>query len=224
VKRQSLGFAGRPGKAGGLRRAAELRAGRRSVPPYNRCMGRPPVLLVVLLVGLAMFVAMFPSRSATLASTPRFRITAYFLTDGQSAPLGVRRTVVRTGSAPLARAALQQLLAGPTASERRARLTTAIPAGTTIRSFSISRGDNGSTATVDLLGLPSPSHVNGVTIARIGTQIARTVIGLSDISRLRIEASGRGWNFSLMNGGVSRRAWDYQLLVGLWVGNFKAVP
>ena len=103
-------------------------------------------------------------------------------------------------------------------------MTTAIPAGTRIRGFSISRRPNGSTATVDLLGLPSPSHVNGVTIARIGTQIARTMIGLSDIARVRIKASGRLWNFSLMSGGVSTRAWDYQLLAGLWVGNFKAVP
>ena len=62
--------------------------------------------------------------------------------------------------------------------------------------------------------------MSAVTIARIGTQIARTVIGLSDVARVRIEANGHLWNFWLMSGGMSRRVWDYQLLLGLWVGNF----
>ncbi len=116
-------------------------------------------------------------------------MTVYLLTDGESAPLGVRRTVWRLRSVPVARAALQELLAA-----------------------------RGSTATIDLAGLPSLSHVSGTTIAQIGTQIARTVIGLSDIRRVRIESSGRTWNFWLMSGGVATRPWDYRLLVGLWSG------
>ena len=82
----------------------------------------------------------------------------------------------------------------------------------------------GSTATVDLAGLPSLANVNGTTIARIGTQIARTLIGLSNVARVRIESNGHPWNFWLIHGGISKRAWDYQLLVGLWVGGFKALP
>ena len=148
----------------------------------------------------------------------------YFLTDGQTAALAVRRTIVRRGFAPLARIALQQLLAGPNARDRRQGLSTAIPAGTRIRSFLIVQGAHGSTATVDLAGLPPLASVSGVTIARIGTQIARTVIGLSNVAHVRIESNGRPWNFWLMSGSVSTRAWDYQLLVGLWVGNFKALP
>jgi hypothetical protein len=66
--------------------------------------------------------------------------------------------------------------------------------------------------------------VGGVTIARIGTQIARTVNGVSDVTRVHIESNGRPWNFWLMSGGISTRAWDYELLVGLWVGDFKALP
>jgi hypothetical protein len=54
--------------------------------------------------------------------------------------------------------------------------------------------------------------------------VARTIIGLSDITRVRIESNGRPWNFPLMRGGISTRVWDYPLLVGLWVGNFKALP
>jgi hypothetical protein len=66
--------------------------------------------------------------------------------------------------------------------------------------------------------------VNGTTMAPIGTQIARTIIGLSDIRRVRIESNGRPWNLSLMRGGISTRVWDYPLLVGLGVANFKALP
>jgi spore germination protein GerM len=180
-------------------------------------------LVSLLLIGAAAVVGVSASSPAA-QTTARFRVTVYFLADRQSAPLGVRRTVVRRGSAPLARLALEQLLVGPNGRDRHEGLTSAIPAGTNIRSFSIRQRPRGSTATLDLAGLPPLSHVSGVTIARIGTQIARTVIGLSDVSRVRIESNGHPWNFWLMSGGVSNRAWDYQLLVGLWVGNFKALP
>jgi spore germination protein GerM len=103
-------------------------------------------------------------------------------------------------------------------------LTSAIPAGTEIQSFSIARGATDSTASVSLAGLPPIPGVSSVTIARIGTQIARTIIGLSDIARVQIESNGHPWNFSLMSGGISTRPWDYQSFVGLWVGNFKALP
>jgi spore germination protein GerM len=177
------------------------------------------LLLLGLLVGGAGV-----SHSATKASSQRFRVTVYFLADGQTAPLGVRRTVMRRGSTPLARLALQQLLMGPKAGERHQGLTTAVPTGVSIRSFPIAQSPHGSTATVDLAGLPPLSSVSGVTIARIGTQIARTVIGLSGVTRVRIESNGRPWNFWLMSGEVSTRPWDYNLLVGLWVGDFKALP
>jgi spore germination protein GerM len=188
-------------------------------------------LSALLLLGLAVgaagasdSAANGASHSAANGSSQRYRVTVYFLADGQTAPLGVRRTVMRRGSAPLARVALRQLLAGPKAGERREGLTTAVPAGVRIRSFSIVRRAHGSTATADLASLPPLSSVSGVTIARIGTQIARTVIGLSDVTRVRIESNGRPWNFWLMSGGVSSRPWDYQMLVGLWVGDFKALP
>jgi len=74
-------------------------------------------LSALLLVGLALGGAAAASHSATSASAQSFRITVYFLTDGQSAPLGVRRTVVRRGFTPLARLAVQQLLAWPRAAQ-----------------------------------------------------------------------------------------------------------
>jgi spore germination protein GerM len=180
-------------------------------------------LSALFLLGLAIGGA-GASHSATNRSTQSFRVTVYFLADGQTAPLGVRRSVVRPGFVPLARVALEQLLAGPNAVDRREGLRSAVPGGARIRSFTISRWHLGSTATVDLAGLPPLSSVSGVTIARVGTQIARTIIGLSDVKRVRIESNGRPWNFWLMSGGVSTRAWDYQLFSGLWVGSFKALP
>jgi len=180
-------------------------------------------LSALLLVGLALGGAA-PSDSATATSVRSFRVTVYFLINGQSAPLGVRRTVVRRGFAPLARLALEQLLAGPSARERAEGLTSAIPAGAKLRSFSIVQRPKGSTATVDLASLPPLANVNGTTIARIGTEIARTLIGLSNLARVRIESKGRPRNFWLIHGGISKRGWDYQLLVGLWVGGFKALP
>jgi spore germination protein GerM len=177
------------------------------------------LLLIVVAIGGAS-----ASHSATNTSAQRLRVTVYFLADGQTAPLGVRRTVVRRGSASVARLALQQLLAGPSAGERSEGLTSAVPAGTRISVVSIVRHAHGSIATVDLAGLPPLSSVSAVTTARIGTQIARTLIGLSDVTEVRIESNRAPWNFRLMSGGVSTRPWDYRLLVGLWVADFKALP
>ncbi len=148
----------------------------------------------------------------------RLQLSVYFLVDRQNASLGIRETAERRGMEPVAKAALQRLLAGPP--HGHAGLTSAIPAGTKARSLSIVH----QTARVDLAGLPSLSNVSGTTVARIGTQIARTLIGLSGITGIRIESNGEPWNFRLMSGGISTRAWDYRLLVGLWVGNFKALP
>jgi spore germination protein GerM len=187
-------------------------------------MKRMKRLPALVLVGIAVAAATGASAPSSPRSGQPFRVTLYFLTDEQSAPLGVRRTVFRRGAAPVARPALQALLAGPDERARQEGLTTAIPRGTRIRSLSIARRPHGSTAIVDLSGLPPLSKVNGATIARIGTQISRTLIGLSDIARVRIEANGRPWNFWLMSGGISTRPWDYELLVGLWVGRFKALP
>ena len=178
------------------------------------------VLLSVLLLAVG---GAATSESATTAAAQRLRVSLYFLTDGQTAAVAVRRTVVAR-STSLAQIALQELLAGPNARERREGLGSAIPARTKIESFSIARGAAGSTANVTLAGLPPIRTASSLTIARIGTQIARTIIGLSDIARVRIEANGQPWNFLLMSGGISTGPWDYRSLLGLWVGNFKALP
>jgi protein required for attachment to host cells len=95
-------------------------------------MKRLPALL---LVALALGRAAAPSHSATSVSAQRFRITVYFLTDEQSAPLGVRRTAVRHGFAALARLALPRLLGALRSFVRGAHTRTSAQRDTRIRSF-----------------------------------------------------------------------------------------
>jgi hypothetical protein len=76
----------------------------------------------------------------------------------------------------------------------------------------------GQTAVVDLSGLPHQAD------DRIGTQIARTLIGVSDIARVRIRAEGKPWGFPSMRGGTIVPTWDYSFLLGIWVDGFKALP
>jgi spore germination protein GerM len=174
-------------------------------------------LVVIGLVVLALAGSAAPSGGSPGRS---FRVTLYFLTDDGSAPLGVRRTVVRTGYTPVARKALEALIAGPTEAERDAGLSSAIRPSVRIRSFAIpfSRHRLGETATVDFTGLPRQAD------DRIGTQIARTLIGVSDIARVRILANGKPWGFPSMSGGTIVPTWDYRFLLGIWVDGFKAIP
>jgi hypothetical protein len=93
------------------------------------------------------------ARAASRLST--FETTVYFLTDGGRAPLGVRRTLVkqRPSQGASLRAAIASLLAGPTRSERRAGIASAIPSGTHLLSLSF-KGRGGSDAVLNLHGLP----------------------------------------------------------------------
>jgi germination protein M len=76
-------------------------------------------------------------------------VSVYFLRDGQIA--AARRTVPKTQA--VARAALEQLAAGPTAREREAGLTTSIPRTLAIDRLEIADG----TATVDFADEECPS-------------------------------------------------------------------
>jgi hypothetical protein len=46
--------------------------------------------------------------------------------------------------------------------------------------------------------------------ARIITQVARTLIGLSDIERVTFRSEGRPWGLPLMDGGVEDGPFDYR--------------
>jgi Sporulation and spore germination len=133
------------------------------------------------------------------------RTTIYFLIDGGAAPIGVRRTI-RTKS-PYAREALKALLAGPTLEEQENGITTAIPDGTRLLSMTYER--HGADETVNLTGLPPRDTTDVMRTARIITQIARTLIGVSGIERMWLEADGEPWGFTLRDGSVSAGPFDY---------------
>jgi hypothetical protein len=147
------------------------------------------------------------------ARATELRTTIYFLIDGGRAPIGVRRTLVRTGDAPFAEQAVEALLAGPSAAEVRAGVTSAIPHGVQLRSFS-TIGPGGTHAVVDLAGLPR--NANAVERARVITQITRTVVGVSSITRVRLYDEGQPWGLANMQGVVPDRPHDYRELLGFY--------
>ena len=138
--------------------------------------------------------------------------TIYFLTDDGTAPIGVRRTM-RTKS-PYAQEALIYLLTGPTREESENGVTTAIPHGTRLLSMTYRR--HGAEATINL-GMPL-QDADVLQKHRMITQIARTVIGVSGIERIWLEANGEPWGLTLMDGSVYSGPWGYEELAGWHLG------
>ena len=157
-----------------------------------------------------------PARTATAAAETAPRTTVYFLVDERTAPLGVRRELSLRPGVPRARLALELLLAGPTAAERAAGLATAIPASAGIRSVRIEPHATGSDAYVDLSGLPPADDAGALLKVRVMTQVARTVIGLSDIGRVWLRADGRAWGLWDLEGNIRDDPIDYDLLRGFF--------
>jgi hypothetical protein len=156
---------------------------------------------------------MVASDRSSLPASPRTeRATIYLLVDDGRAPLGVRRTVELPEPAQGSRvhAAVTALLAGPTPEESAAGLTTAIPAETRLHSLTFQ--DQGASAIIDLAGLPADA--GPVSKVRIITQVARTVIGVSDVHRAWPRSDGEPWDLWRHDGTVVDRAIDYGVFVG----------
>ena len=120
--------------------------------------------------------------------------------------------------------AIRALLAGPTQTEKERGLRTAIPDGTRLLSL---RAATGGVAVVNLTGLPG--NDTPVDRVRVITQIARSLIGLSGIERVRLRNEGQPWGLWLMSGGVADTAYGYRELLGLTGvggagGPFAALP
>jgi spore germination protein GerM len=141
------------------------------------------------------------------------RSTVYFLIDDGLAPIGVRRTI--RAKSPYAREALKALLAGPTREEQATGITTAIPAGTQLISMTYER--HGADETVNLAGLPLES-ADVLQKHRGIAQIARTLIGVSGIERIWLEANGQPWGLTLIDGSIYSGPWGYEELTGWDVG------
>jgi Sporulation and spore germination len=135
------------------------------------------------------------------------------LIDDGAAPIGVRRTI-KTRS-PYAREALKELLAGPTLEEEKNGITTAIPEGARLLSMTYRR--HGADETVNLAGLPL-QKAEPIEKHRIIAQIARTLIGVSGIERIWLEANGQPWGLTLMDRSVYSGPWGYEELTGWHIG------
>jgi spore germination protein GerM len=142
------------------------------------------------------------------------RSTIYFLTDQGRGLVGVRRMIVPIppGPASYARGAISVLLRGPSVAEVDAGLGTALPTDTRLRKLDLV-GQGGAEAVVDFAQLPS-AGVSGVERARIIAQVARTLIDLGGIERVRLRADGQPWGLWRQNGGILDRAYDLEALHG----------
>lgn len=149
-----------------------------------------------------------------------FETTLYFLTRDASAPAGVRRTV--PARSPYAREALRALVAGPRASDRKRGMITAIPQDARLASLRLVHRRTGTDAFVNLSGLPPVAEIppgkrpSVLMQVRVLTQIARTLIGLSDIARVWVRVDGSPWDLPRMDGRLGDRATDYDRLRGWW--------
>jgi len=149
--------------------------------------------VLVLVVALALLAAGCdgdesaapPESTVSTATAPQQRaettFAIYLLRDGLVAP--VRRVTETTPA--VARAALEQLVAGPTASERLDGLETAIPDGTTVLGVSLEDG----TATVDLSGAFDEAGAPGSIRGR-AAQVIATLTQFPTIDRVAFLIDG----------------------------------
>ena len=185
------------------------------------CLSRFCVLvslsgLLVVAGGCGGEAAAPQSEQAPHSPGPTLRTTVYFLADDAAAPSGVRRSIAR--ESPYARIALDVLVQGPTAAERRRGITTAIPDQARIRSLTL-RGRGRVLAVVNLTGLPPAQGRQGeeATLGarvRVITQIARTLIGLSGIAGVQVRVDGKPWDLWTMDGRIVQTKTDYDRLRG----------
>lgn len=175
-------------------------------------MERAAALLAVALVGLTALAASGcgGEQEPVAAASDRagtVETTLYFLTPDGAAPIGVRRSIPRTS--PYALQALRALLAGLTEAEREQGITSAIPEAVELLAFRI---EGNTTGVVDLAGLPE--EANAVERVRVITQIARSLVGLSGIERVRLRSNGEPWGLWLTTGGLADEAYGYEKLLG----------
>lgn len=143
--------------------------------------------VLVLCVGVAAGCNEEETRTppSTTETTPAVdgtsAIAVYFLRDEKIA--AVRRTVPSTPR--IARAAMQAMLAGPTADELADGLSSAVPAGTQLRDVSLSDG----VATVDLSGSFDDGGGSASMLGRVA-QIVATLTQFPTVRRVAFRLDG----------------------------------
>ena len=144
------------------------------------------------------------STTATETEKATSSVAVYLLRDGKVSP--VRRSIESTPA--VARAALTELLNGPTAHERADGLSSAIPDGTTLRDISLADG----VATVDLDGA-----FDGGSASMLGrvAQVVATLTRFPTIERVAFRIDGKpveaiGGEGVVVDPPVGRRAIEEQ--------------
>jgi hypothetical protein len=122
-----------------------------------------------------------PGEATGTTPAPATSVSVYFLRDEKVSP--VRRTIEAT--AEVARAAITSLLKGPTVQEEASGLTTAIPAGTTLRDISLADG----VATVDLDGSFDDGGGSASMLGRVA-QVVATLTRFPTIRRVAFRLDG----------------------------------
>jgi hypothetical protein len=92
-----------------------------------------------------------------------------------------------------------------------------VPTGAELEALSF-RGRGGTGAVIELSGLPPVHEASALTKARVITQVARTVIGVSGIERIWLRAHGAPWDLADMQGDIVDQPTDYERLSGFWIG------
>ena len=121
--------------------------------------------------------------TSTAAPTPpaTSSVAVYFLRDGKVSP--VRRSIAATPA--VARAAVTELLDGPTSEESANGLATAIPAGTRLRDVSLADG----VATVNLGGAFDDGGGSASMLGRVA-QVVATLTRFPTIQRVAFRIDG----------------------------------
>jgi hypothetical protein len=146
--------------------------------------------------------------TSTEESTPpaTSSVAVYFLRDGKVSP--VRRNIAATPA--VARAAVTELLDGPTSEESANGLATAIPAGTNLRDISLADG----VATVDLGGAFDDGGGSASMLGRVA-QVVATLTRFPTIQRVAFRIDGMpvqaiGGEGVVVDPPVGRRAIEEQ--------------
>jgi hypothetical protein len=121
-----------------------------------------------------------PPSTATALPTAPLSVRIYLARDGRISP--VSRTV--PGTRAVARAAVEQLLAGPTSGETREGFTSAVPSGTALRGIGISSA----VATVDLT--PAFSGGSPSTATMRLAQVVYTLTQFPSVTSVRVRVGG----------------------------------
>jgi lipoprotein-anchoring transpeptidase ErfK/SrfK len=140
-------------------------------------------VVIGCLVGCGAAGADVGEPQASTTTTAPAVAKVFFVKGSQFAP---RTRVVPPGKAP-ARAAIEALLAGPTASERAAGIDTTLPRGITLASLDVKAG----TATVGLTRAPAAATASDVSLrpAR-AAQIVYTLTAIPGVEQVLIRVNG----------------------------------